>query len=52
MLYPGLLFLKHVVLDTPFRWTLREAAKGVQFAELALKSWEEKRFMDVPEMEK
>ncbi|PHQ71434.1 MAG: oxidoreductase [Sneathiella sp.] len=44
------LFLKHVVLDTPFRWTLREAAKGVQFAELALKSWEEKRFIDIPEM--
>ncbi|MCF8467017.1 MAG: Gfo/Idh/MocA family oxidoreductase [Sneathiella sp.] len=46
------LFLKHVVLDTPFRWTLREAAKGVQFAELALKSWEEKRFIDVPAMGK
>nr|WP_237688030.1 Gfo/Idh/MocA family oxidoreductase [Sneathiella sedimenti] len=46
------LFLKHVVLDTPFRWTLREACKGVQFAELALKSWDEKRFVDVPEMEK
>lgn len=44
------LFLKHVVLDTPYRWTLREAAKGVQFAELALKSWEEKRFVDIPEM--
>lgn len=46
------LFLKHVVLDTPYRWTLREAAKGVQFAELALKSWEERRFLDVPELGK
>ncbi|CAN0469286.1 unnamed protein product, partial [Discosporangium mesarthrocarpum] len=46
------LFLRHVVLDTPFRWTLREAAKGVQFAELALKSWDEKRFVEVPDMGK
>jgi predicted dehydrogenase len=45
------LFLKHVVLDTPYRWSLREAAKGVQFAELALKSWLEKRFLDIPDME-
>ena len=44
------LFLKHVVLDTPFRWSLREACKGVQFAELALQSWTEKRFVDVPEL--
>ncbi|WP_339630887.1 Gfo/Idh/MocA family oxidoreductase [uncultured Sneathiella sp.] len=46
------LFLRHVVLDTPFRWTLMEACKGVQFAELALKSWDEKRFIDVPELGK
>jgi len=45
------LFLKHVVLDTPFPWSLREAAKGVQFAELSLKSWEERRFVDVPALE-
>ena len=38
----------HVALDTPFRWTLREGAKGVQLAELGLKSWAERRWLDVP----
>lgn len=42
------LFIKHVVLDTPFRWSLREGAKGVQLAELGLKSWAERRWVDVP----
>jgi predicted dehydrogenase len=42
------LFLRHVALDEPFRWTLREGAKGVQLAELGIKSWKEKRWMDVP----
>jgi predicted dehydrogenase len=44
------LFLKHVVLDTPFPWDLREGAKGVQLAELGLKSWEQRRWLDVPEL--
>ena len=34
------LYLKHVVLDEPFRWTLLEGAKGVQLAELGIKSWD------------
>ncbi|MFD2257620.1 Gfo/Idh/MocA family protein [Luteolibacter algae] len=42
------LFLKHVVLDTPFPWTLREGAKGVQLAELSLKSNEQGSWVDVP----
>jgi predicted dehydrogenase len=42
------LFLRHFALDEPFRWTLREGAKGVQLAELGLKSWKERRWMDVP----
>ncbi len=41
-------FIKHVALDTPFPWTLREGAKGVQFAELGLQSWAERRWLDVP----
>lgn len=41
------LFLRHVALDEPFRWTVREAAKGVQLAELGLTSWNEKRWVDV-----
>jgi predicted dehydrogenase len=45
------LFLKHVAIDTPFRWSLREGAKGVQLAEIGMKSWHEKKWMDVPELE-
>lgn len=44
------LFIRHVVLDEPFRWTLREGAKGVQLAELGLQSWAERRWLDVPEL--
>ena len=44
------LFLKHVATDAPFRWTLREGAKGVQLAELGLQSWKDRRWMDVPAM--
>lgn len=43
-------FLKHVALDTPFPWTLREGAKGVQLAELGLKSWQERRWLNVEEL--
>lgn len=42
------LFLKHIVCDTPFRWTLAEGAKGVQLAELGLQSWAERRWLEVP----
>ena len=45
------LFLKHVVKDTPFRWTLLEGAKGVQLAELGLTSWQKRQWVDVPELE-
>lgn len=45
------LFLRHVVKDTPFPWDLREGAKGVQLAELGLRSWAERRWLDVPELE-
>jgi predicted dehydrogenase len=30
------LFLKHIVIDTPFPWNLKEGAKGVQLAEKGL----------------
>ncbi len=45
------LFLRHVVLDEPFRWSLLEGAKGVQLAEIALKSWAERRWLDIPELD-
>ncbi len=44
------LFLSHVVCDTPFKHDLLEGAKGVQLAELGLRSWQERRWMDVPDL--
>lgn len=44
------LFLKHVVCDTPFPWGLLEGAKGTQLSELGLQSWQERRWVDVPEL--
>ena len=41
-------FLRHVAADTPWRHNLLEGAKGVQLAELGLKSWAERRWIDVP----
>lgn len=42
------LFLKHVVTGSAFPWTLREAAKGIQLAELGLESWKQRKWLDVP----
>ena len=42
------MFLKHIAVDEPFPWTLREGAKGVQLAELGLQSWEQRKWLDVP----
>lgn len=42
------LFLRHVALDAPFRWTLREGAKGVQLAELGLASSAQRKWLSVP----
>ncbi|USN98633.1 MAG: Gfo/Idh/MocA family oxidoreductase [Phycisphaeraceae bacterium] len=44
------LFLRHVALDEPFPWTLREGAKGVQLAELGLQSWLEQKWVEVSEL--
>lgn len=41
------LFLRHVALDEPFRWSLMEGARGVQLAELGMRSWKERRWVDV-----
>lgn len=41
-------FIRHVVEDAPYSWTLPEGAKGVQLVEAALQSWKERRFVDVP----
>jgi predicted dehydrogenase len=44
-------FLRHVVLDEPFRWDFLEGAKGIQLAELGYRSWRERRWVDVPALE-
>lgn len=44
-------FLRHVVEDTPFRWDLMEGAKGVQLAELGYQAWNERRWVDVPDLD-
>ncbi len=44
------MFLKHVVADEPFKWDLREGAKGVQLAEKGLESWEKRAWVDIPEL--
>jgi predicted dehydrogenase len=44
------LYLKHVAGEGAFRWNLLEAAKGVQLAELGLKSWQQKKWLDVPKL--
>jgi predicted dehydrogenase len=41
-------FIRHVVENAPYRWTLPEGAKGVQLVEAALQSSRERRFVDVP----
>jgi predicted dehydrogenase len=43
-------FIRHVVAGTPWKHDLIEGAKGVQLAELGLKSWAERRWLDVPKL--
>ena len=42
------LFLRHVAGEGPFRWGLMEGARGVQLAELGLRSWKRRRWVTVP----
>jgi predicted dehydrogenase len=41
-------FVRHVLADAPWHHDLFEGAKGVQLAELAMRSWAERRWVDVP----
>src|SRR5439155_3177803 len=41
-------FLLHVATGVPFPHDFTEGAKGVQLADLALESWRERRWVDVP----
>jgi predicted dehydrogenase len=44
------LFLRHVVAGGAFPWDFMQAARGVQLAELAARSWHERSWMDVPDL--
>ena len=45
------MFLRHVAEDAPWTYGLAEGVKGVQLAELGLRSWKERRWLDVPAVE-
>ena len=45
------MFIRHMFEDAPWKYTLKEGAKGVQLAELGLESWAERRWIDIPELE-
>lgn len=44
------LFLRHVYADAPYHWDLHAGARGVQLAELGLRSSAEGRRIEVPEI--
>jgi len=44
-------FLKHVVKNEPWKYTLLEGAKGVQLCEKGTESWEQRRWVDIPVLE-
>ena len=45
------MFLRHVAEDAPWSFGLEAGARGVQLAELGLKSWAQRRWLDIPELE-
>lgn len=44
------MFLRYLIEGGEWSYTLIEGAKGIQLAELGLKSWEERRWVDVPSL--
>ena len=46
------MFIRHVVEDTPWDYSLLAGAKGVAFADASLKSDEERRWIDLTDIEK
>jgi predicted dehydrogenase len=44
------MFLRHVVKNEPFQYTLLEGAKGVQLAEKGLESWKKRCWVDIDEL--
>jgi len=44
------LFIRHVCEGAPFKWNLLEGAKGLQLVDCALRSWQARRWIDVPRL--
>jgi predicted dehydrogenase len=44
------MFLRHVVAGTPVAWDFLSGARGVQLAQLGLRSWREGRRLEIPEL--
>jgi predicted dehydrogenase len=42
------MFIRHVAAGEPWPYGLREGAKGLQLVEAAHRSWQERRFVDIP----
>jgi len=45
------MFLKHVAEDAPFPHDFVDGVRGVQLAELGLRSWAERRWLNVPKVD-
>ncbi|MEM7657060.1 MAG: Gfo/Idh/MocA family oxidoreductase [Bacteroidota bacterium] len=45
------MFLRHVVKDEPFPYTMLEGAKGVQLAEKGLESWEKRQWVQLEKLD-
>jgi predicted dehydrogenase len=46
------MFLRHLAGETKeFRWNLEAGARGVQMAEAAMRSWRERRWVDLPALQ-
>jgi len=45
------MFIRHLFEGAPFKWTLLEGTKGVQLAEAGLRSWKERRWIDIPPLQ-
>ena len=44
------LFLRHVVLDEPFPWNLLQGTRNVLLAEKAAASWEQRAWVEIPDL--
>jgi len=42
------MFMRHIAEDAPYKFSLREGAKGLQLVEAAMQSWKERRWIDIP----